>query len=192
MEYFEGITLAEYVKKKGSLNENETKIIMKQVISTLRYCHAKRISHRDIKPENILINDNLEIKLIDFAFSVKLNSKKGKIKGNCGTPNFMAPEVFSKEICSPFKADIWALGVLFIKLKTGKLPFSGKLSLTKYLLGKCRKELGKLIKERTINEKCLEKIPPEMKKLILNLLDLDPEKRLWAKELLVHSYFKTN
>lgn len=126
LEYFDAVTLGDFIQKKGHLSEKETKVISKQLFNTIRYCHAKRIAHRDLKPENVLVNKNLEIKLIDFAFSVKLSSRKSQLKADCGTPNYMAPEVVSRKVCSPQKADIWALGVMMYKMRTGKLPFSGK------------------------------------------------------------------
>lgn len=90
--------------------------------------HAHGIAHRDIKPENILIcnsddeDEEVIIKIIDFGFATK--SKKTDLQ--CGTPNFMAPELFIKfEKHDPFKTDIWALGVTLFYLCESRHPFKG-------------------------------------------------------------------
>ena len=88
------------------------------------YCHNKCIAHRDIKLENILLDDDNNLKIIDFGFSTCIPNDK-KVKMFCGTPSYMAPEIVSKkEYCGP-PADIWALGVLLFALLCGTFPFKG-------------------------------------------------------------------
>ena len=69
LEYFNGQNLSEYIEENGALGEQKSKIILKQLLTTIENLHELGIAHRDIKPENILINEDLEIKLIDFNIS---------------------------------------------------------------------------------------------------------------------------
>lgn len=73
-ELCSGGDLYSEINNKGKLTEDETKIIIKQILSCIYYCNTKNIIHRDIKPENILLNENKEydrIKLVDFGTSIE-------------------------------------------------------------------------------------------------------------------------
>ena len=107
------------------LDERESKRIFSQLVKGVCYCHTKNIVHRDIKLENILLDEKLNVKLIDFGFSIiKMPSKKLNIF--CGTPSYMAPEIVSKSQYSGPEADIWALGIVLFLMLCGYFPFKGK------------------------------------------------------------------
>lgn len=126
MEYIKGKTLHTYLRGKPgkALDENEIKTIFKQIVSAVAHCHNHNISHRDLKLDNILLNENHEIKLIDFGFSTCLPANK-KMKIFCGTPNYMAPEIVARKEFTGPPADIWALGVILYYLLIGSYPFKG-------------------------------------------------------------------
>jgi serine/threonine protein kinase len=92
MENVSGGSLHCYLKEmiNKQLDEEEARRIFQQVLVALKYCHSKCIAHRDIKLENILIDDEKNIKLIDFGFSTCIPNNK-KIRIYCGTPSYMAP-----------------------------------------------------------------------------------------------------
>ena len=98
MEYVNGCSLMSYLKKKyhKKIDESEARIIFKQLIQALEYCHNLNITHRDIKLENILIDSHYAIKLIDFGFSTCFSNDR-KIKLFCGTPSYMSPEIVSRQ-----------------------------------------------------------------------------------------------
>lgn len=73
--------------------------------------------------------DTLNIKIIDFAFCIKQKFKRQEYPADCGTPNYMAPEIIQKIDSWPQPADMWAFGVILFKLSTGKFPFVGKFIL---------------------------------------------------------------
>lgn len=114
-----------YLKNKFErrVPEIEAKLIFRQLVKGIEYCHQKNILHRDIKLDNILIEDsNKSIKIIDFGFSI---CSATKLKISCGTLAYMAPEIISKIEYSGKKADVWALGVVLYALVCGRFPFRG-------------------------------------------------------------------
>jgi MAP/microtubule affinity-regulating kinase len=94
MEYVGGPSLHGYLKSKPNrrLEEFDAKRIFKQILEGIKYCHSRCITHRDIKLENLLLDDNNNVKIIDFGFSTCIPNEK-KIKMFCGTPSYMAPEI---------------------------------------------------------------------------------------------------
>lgn len=130
MELVRGLSLYELLKKQPErkIKENNAKTIIKQILKALVYCHSKCATHRDIKLENVIISSNGEVKVIDFGFSTCIPNDK-KVKMFCGTPSYMAPEITQKtEYCGP-PVDIWATGVLFYVLISGKFPFKGIITI---------------------------------------------------------------
>ena len=126
MEYVGMTSLQSYLKSKPNrkLDEIEVKRLYKALVEGINYCHGKNIVHRDIKMENILIDDNKNVKIIDFGFSI-ISEPDKKLNIFCGTPSYMAPEIVSKINYKGTPADIWALGILLFALLTGTFPFRG-------------------------------------------------------------------
>lgn len=90
MEYIGSNSLRTHLKCKPNrrLEEKEAQLIFGQLVSAVAYCHSYNIVHRDIKLENILLDDNLNVKLIDFGFAIKIASDK-RLNIFCGTPSYM-------------------------------------------------------------------------------------------------------
>ena len=88
----------------------------------MEYTHAHKITHRDLKPENLLLDENNNIKLIDFGLS---NSMKDSLalKTACGSPNYAAPEIISGKAYSGIEVDVWSCGVILYAMVCGSLPF---------------------------------------------------------------------
>ena len=126
MEYVGGGSLHSYLKSHPNrrLPENEARRIFRQMLSALKYCHSLWITHRDIKLENILLDDNLNVKIIDFGFSTRIPNDR-KVKLFWGTPSYMAPEIVIKSEYWGPPADIWAFGVLLYALLNGSFPYRG-------------------------------------------------------------------
>lgn len=139
VEYCNQGDLKQFLKKHKRLPENEAKMIARQLVEAVDYCHSRRIIHRDIKPANILahieedelgnregkntlLNSAFTIKLADFGFARKLEENE-YLQQFYGTLSYMAPEVIAKNSYS-FKADVWSIGATLFELLTGSLPFS--------------------------------------------------------------------
>jgi MAP/microtubule affinity-regulating kinase len=183
MEYVGGGSLHEYIKSKPNrrLEENDAKRIFKQIIEGLRYCHSRCITHRDIKLENLLLDDEKNMKIIDYGFSTCIPNDK-KIKIFCGTPSYMAPEIVLKtEYCGP-PADIWAMGVLLFTILSGQFPYRG--ATDEELYNKICKADYHLPKEVE------ESLSFEAKDLLAKLFSINADVRPSAKEVLAHPWLE--
>lgn len=184
MEYVGGGSLHGYLKKRPNrrLEENDAKRITKQILDGLKYCHTRCITHRDIKLENILMDENDNVKLIDFGFSTCIPNEK-KIKLFCGTPSYMAPEIVRKtEYCGP-PADIWALGVLLFTILSGQFPYRG--ATDEELYSKICKADYHLLPEVEMG------LSPDAIDLLGRLFSLNADERPNAKQILNHPWIQS-
>ncbi len=125
MEYIEGKTLKQLIKKRGSITLSEAIDIMLQLTDGITQAHDSYIIHRDLKPQNILIKDDGTIKITDFGIAVALNSTQlTQTNSVMGSVHYIPPEQASGK-GSTIRSDIYAMGILFYELLTGSLPFRG-------------------------------------------------------------------
>ena len=126
MEYVEGRTLKQLLKKRGNLTTPEVVDIMLQLTDGIAYAHDKYIIHRDLKPQNIMISDDGKIKITDFGIAVALNSTQlTQTNSVMGSVHYLPPEQASGK-GSTIKSDIYSMGIMLFELLTGKLPFKGE------------------------------------------------------------------
>jgi serine/threonine protein kinase len=97
-------------------------------VHAVKYLHDECITHRDLKLENVVLNQENEPCLVDFGFAVdEQDHSMPKASQVCGTPNYMAPELFDKAIVDAYKTDVWAIGInLYLMHSKGDFPFKGK------------------------------------------------------------------
>lgn len=125
MEYIEGKTLKQLIKKRGVLSLSETMDIMLQLLDALASAHDSYIIHRDIKPQNIMIKDSGLVKITDFGIAVALNSTElTQTNSVMGSVHYLPPEQASGK-GSTIRSDIYSLGILMFEMLTGKVPFNG-------------------------------------------------------------------
>ncbi|MBI3181459.1 MAG: serine/threonine protein kinase [Myxococcales bacterium] len=125
MQYLEGVTLAEHLKRKGGkLSPVETLGVVRQVCSGLSFIHHHGLVHRDIKPQNIFIGDDGHTTILDLGV-VRDKSEPGLTKPGAmvGTPYYMAPEQILGTSELDRRADVYALGAVIFELLTGTPPF---------------------------------------------------------------------
>ena len=176
MEYICGDLLS-FIRKRNKLNEISAKIIFKQIIEGIKYIHKKKIIHRDIKLDNILLDLTNTIKICDFGVSRKI--EKGKlIYERCGTPAYIAPEIYAKLGYDDGQSDIWSAGVTLYYILSGTLPFKGSNI----------QELEKVILSGEFEE--IKDVSNEANDIIRGMLRTDPKKRLSVDEILKHPWLK--
>ncbi|CAI0387867.1 unnamed protein product [Linum tenue] len=111
LEYMDGGSLADFLRKVRTIPEPYLAAITKQVLKGLLYLHhEKHVIHRDMKPSNLLINHRGEVKITDFGVSAIMQSTSGQANTFVGTYNYMSPERISGGKYD-YKSDIWSLGV---------------------------------------------------------------------------------
>ena len=125
MEYVEGKTLKQLLKKRGSLTLSEAIDIMLQLTDGMAHAHDSYIIHRDLKPQNIMIKDDGQIKITDFGIAMALNATQlTQTNSVMGSVHYLPPEQASGK-GSTIKSDIYSMGIIFYELLTGRLPFKG-------------------------------------------------------------------
>ena len=124
MEYIEGITLKNYMLKKGKMETGEILSMIEQVLGALEHAHQKGIVHRDIKPQNIMLLKNGIVKVTDFGIAKLPNAETVTVKDSAiGTVFYISPEQASGSKIDA-RSDIYSLGVMMYEMATGKLPFT--------------------------------------------------------------------
>uniref|UniRef100_A0A8C9W7I4 Maternal embryonic leucine zipper kinase n=1 Tax=Scleropages formosus TaxID=113540 RepID=A0A8C9W7I4_SCLFO len=124
LEYCPGGELFDYIIAKDRLSEEETRVFFRQIVSALAYVHSQGYAHRDLKPENLLIDEDHNLKLIDFGLCAKPKGGLGyELKTCCGSPAYAAPELIQGKAYIGSEADVWSMGVLLFALLCGYLPF---------------------------------------------------------------------
>lgn len=157
--------------KKFKIYDDE-KIIFysSQIGIALEYLHSKGIIYRDIKPENVLMDSDGYLKLTDFGLAkeIKLDEKAETF---CGTPEYLSPEIIIGEGYN-FSTDWWSFGILIYEMAIGRPPFCHENVDIIYEMIR----YNKIVFPSKIN------LSPNLKDLILRLLEKNPQKRLGSKE----------
>ena len=175
MEYVCGDLLG-FIRKRAKLSESVSKIIFKQLIEGLKYIHKKHYVHRDIKLDNILIDLTNTIKICDFGVSKHFEDKNEIMFDHCGTPAYIAPEIFEHTGYKGPACDVWSAGVTLYYMLAGEQPFkAGSIS-----------ELEKIIKAGQFKE--IEGVSKEANNLLSKILQVNPKSRLTLDEILNHKW----
>ncbi|KAI4298153.1 hypothetical protein L6164_031746 [Bauhinia variegata] len=179
MEYVRGGELFNKVAK-GRLKEEMARKYFQQLISAVGFCHARGVYHRDLKPENLLLDENGNLKVSDFGLSAVSDQirQDGLFHTFCGTPAYVAPEVLGRKGYDGVKVDLWSCGVVLFVLMAGYLPFHDQNIMAMY---------KKIYKGQF---RCPRWFSPELSKLLIRLLEANPENRITIPEIMENKWFK--
>lgn len=199
MELVTGGELFEEIIRHKRLDENQARFYFRQLIRGLMHCHARGIYHRDLKPENLLLDGNKQLKISDFGLSTLKSPPGGSsmsssgyggaqsatsVSGSsllhtqCGTPNYVAPEIImlDKRGYSGAKVDAWSCGIILYVLVAGALPFDAD-------------EMDVLFKLILLGDISYPShFSPELIDLIAHLLITDPKRRYRLSDATKHPW----
>ena len=124
MELIEGITLKQYMEKRGQLNWREGLHFVTQIMRGLRHAHSRGIVHRDIKPQNIMVLRDGSVKVADFGIACLSDSAETLTQEALGSVHYISPEQAKGDRIDA-RSDIYSAGVVLYELLTNRLPFEG-------------------------------------------------------------------
>ena len=134
MEYVEGETLADLIRRRGKLDPPEAVELALQACDGLEHAHVSGLVHRDVKPQNLLVREDGTVKIVDFGIARSQHGTRLTEVGSVlGTAAYLAPEQAAGEEVTP-ATDVYALGVVLYELLTGKTPYTYE-TLTQLLVG---------------------------------------------------------
>ena len=125
MELIDGITLKQYMEKKGVLNWKETLHFAMQIAKALEHAHSRGIVHRDIKPHNVMVLKNGSVKVADFGIARVMSKSNTLTKEALGSVHYISPEQ-AKGGRVDNRSDIYSLGVVMYEMMTGRPPYDGE------------------------------------------------------------------
>ncbi|XP_042341294.1 maternal embryonic leucine zipper kinase [Plectropomus leopardus] len=177
LEYCPGGELFDYIIAKDRLSEEETRVFFRQIVSALAYVHSQGYAHRDLKPENLLIDEDHNLKLIDFGLCAKPKGGLGyELMTCCGSPAYAAPELIQGKAYIGSEADVWSMGVLLFALLCGYLPFDDDNCMVLY---------RKITRGKYDNPRWLS---PGSILLLNQMMQVDPKRRVTVRQLLDHPW----
>ncbi|GAA6223831.1 hormonally up-regulated neu tumor-associated kinase homolog A [Lates calcarifer] len=182
MELCPGGNLMNRIYDKKRLDERETQKYIRQLVLAVEHLHRAGVVHRDLKIENLLLDEQDNIKLIDFGLSncAGILGYSDPFSTQCGSPAYAAPELLSRKKYGP-KVDVWSIGVNMYAMLTGTLPFTVEpFSL------------------RALHQKMVDKemnpLPPSLSTaaicLLKKLLEPDPNKRPNIHQVMADSWLQ--
>lgn len=175
MELVEGITLKEYVEKKGRLSHREAVSIAIQVCSGIKAAHAAGIIHRDIKPHNIIISRDGKVKVTDFGIAKAITSNTVTFNA-MGSVHYSSPEQVRGGY-SDQKSDIYSIGITLFEMVTGSLPFDGDSTVSV--------AMQHIQDEIPVPSDLVSGVPYSLERIILKCTQKNAERRYKSTEELI-------
>ena len=124
MELIDGITLKQYMEKRGQLNWRESLHFITQIMRGLSHAHSRGIIHRDIKPQNVMVLRDGSVKVADFGIACLENAAQTLTQEALGSVHYISPEQARGDRIDA-RSDIYSAGVVLYEMLTGRLPFEG-------------------------------------------------------------------
>ncbi|XP_003386170.1 PREDICTED: hormonally up-regulated neu tumor-associated kinase homolog [Amphimedon queenslandica] len=182
-ELCSGGELMKHIYKHGKLSEDETRRYVRQIVSAVDHLHKAGLIHRDLKVENLLLDGNMDLKLIDFGLSneefiVDETGREIHCRTQCGSPAYAAPELLGQKQYDR-AVDIWSIGVNMYAMLTGCLPFTVEPFNITALHAKMLQNKMNPIPDH---------ISANATDLLRRMLTASPDKRITMDELIAHPW----
>ncbi|KAL1020752.1 hypothetical protein UPYG_G00004180 [Umbra pygmaea] len=193
------------IVKCQKLTDDHVQFLIYQILRGLKYIHSADIIHRDLKPSNLAVNEDCELKILDFGLARHTDDE---MTGYVATRWYRAPEIMLNWMHYNMTVDIWSVGCIMAELLTGRTLFPGtdhidQLKLIMLLVGTPGTELLMKISSESARNyiNSLPQMPkrnfadvfiganPQAVDLLEKMLVLDTDKRITASEALAHTYF---
>ncbi|XP_025751387.2 hormonally up-regulated neu tumor-associated kinase [Manacus vitellinus] len=184
MELCPGGNLMHKIYEKKRLEEHEARKYIRQLILAVEHLHRAGVVHRDLKIENLLLDEDNNIKLIDFGLSncAGILGYSDPFSTQCGSPAYAAPELLARKKYGP-KIDVWSIGVNMYAMLTGTLPFTVEPFSLRALYQK-------------MVDKEMNPFPTQLSSAAINflrsLLEPDPAKRPNIQQALANRWLNEN
>jgi protein-serine/threonine kinase len=184
MEFCAGGDLYTLVLTAGKLDVAEADCYFKQLMRGVEYMHQMGVAHRDLKPENLLLTTNGALKITDFGngecFRMAWEKEAHMTCGLCGSAPYIAPEEYTDKEFDPRAVDVWATGVIYMAMRTGRHLWRVAKKdedefFEKYLQGR-KDEGGYAPIENLHRARC--------RNVIYSILDPNPTRRITASQVL--------
>ena len=168
MELIDGITLKQYMEKKGVLNWKETLHFGMQIAKALEHAHGRSIVHRDIKPHNVMVLKNGSVKVTDFGIARVMSKSNTLTKEALGSVHYISPEQ-AKGGWVDNRSDLYSLGVVMYEMMAGRPPYDGESPVAVAI----QHINGGAAMPSTLNPN----IPGGLEQIIMKGMALDPKDR---------------
>lgn len=180
LELVEGGELFKYLNENGPMEEDVARSFFHQLVDAIGYMHDCHTTHRDLKPENILLTEDGRIKIADFGLSILTTDHREVLTTRCGTPFYVAPEVFREYGYLGPPVDVWSAGIILYVMLAGRLPFeSPSIDIL----------VWKIISGQVVFPK---NISIEARDLLRHMMEVNPKKRYTIDEIRNHQWFIQN
>ena len=168
MELIDGITLKQYMEKKGVLNWKETLHFAIQIGKALEHAHSRGIVHRDIKPHNVMVLKNGSVKVTDFGIARVMSKSNSLTKEALGSVHYISPEQ-AKGGHVDNRSDLYSLGIVMYEMMAGRPPYDGESPVAVAI----QHINGKAQNPSALNPN----IPGGLEQIIMRAMEKDPAKR---------------
>jgi predicted Ser/Thr protein kinase len=173
MEYVEGETLKDLVRRRGRLGGSEAVHISLQLLAALEFAHRTGIVHRDIKPQNVMLDRDGNAKVTDFGIARAADSGMTEAGSILGTAQYLAPEQARGQRVDE-RSDLYSVGIVLYEMLTGTVPFKGDSAVTVAL-----KHVNEMAAEPA---QLVPGMPYALNQIVLKAIAKDPDQRYQTAE----------
>ena len=176
MELIDGITLKQYMEKRGQLNWRESLHFITQIMRGLSHAHSRGIVHRDIKPQNVMVLRDGSVKVADFGIACLENSAQTLTQEALGSVHYISPEQ-ARGDRTDARSDVYSAGVVLYEMLTGRLPFEGDSAVSVAI-----QHLSSIpLAPREINKD----IPEQLELICMKAMTADLDKRYASADAMI-------